>query len=401
MYDCAIVGGGIVGLATALSLCERQPWLKIVLLEKERDVALHQTGRNSGVIHSGLYYAPGSKKANYARAGNISLVEFCRKHGIRHEICGKLVVACSASELPQLEKLYRRGIDNGLEVRRLTAEAVLEIEPKVVCPAGLLVPSTGIVNYRSVCAKMLELIVAQGVEVRRGGEVLAMRLGDMANVLETSTGSVASRFVVTCGGLQSDRLARMAGVEPGANIVPFRGEYYELKPERRCLVKGLVYPVPNPLFPFLGVHFTRMLDGAVHAGPSAVLALKREGYGKTDVSCRDLCEILAFPGFWRMAGRHAKEGFREMYRSFSKQAFVRSLQRMIPEVCAEDLVESDSGVRAQALKRDGDFVDDFLIVQGRHSIHVCNAPSPAATASLEIGKAVAECVPVRRGGGKL
>ncbi len=392
-FDCTIIGGGIVGLATSMILGRRQPGLSILLLEKEPELALHQTGRNSGVIHSGIYYKPGSFKATFARAGNRSMVEFCREHGIKHDICGKVIVATEDKELPLLEKLFQRGLENGLEVSRLSADQVREIEPHVACLAGLKVPSTGIVNYRTVSSKYAELIAGQGSIIRRGACVRAIKQGGGSVVLETNLGEFETRFVINCAGLHSDRVARMARVDPHAKIVPFRGEYYELIPSAHHLVKGLIYPVPNPAFPFLGVHFTRMIDGGVHAGPNAVLAFKREGYHKTDFSFQDFFETMSFSGFRKLARKHLREGWMEVRRSLSKRLFLRSLQRLIPEVTLDDLVPSHAGIRAQALMPDGQLVDDFLIVKGERSLHVCNAPSPAATASLEIGKAIAEQIP--------
>lgn len=385
-----------MGLATAMMLGKRQPGIKLVVVEKEPDLALHQTGRNSGVIHSGIYYKPGSFKAVFAREGNRTMIEFCREHGIAHQVCGKVIVATQEKELPLLENLHRRGIENGLQVCKLSSEEVSEIEPHVRCLAGLRVPSTAIVSFRSVCLKYAEIIRQQGGTVMTGIRIETIRQPGATHVLETSSGPIEARFLINCGGLHSDRIARQAGLDPEAKIVPFRGEYYEIVPERRHLVNTLIYPVPNLAFPFLGVHFTRMIDGTVHAGPNAVLAFKREGYRKTDVSFVDLFETLAFPGFWKMAGKNMREGCMEMYRSLSKQAFVKSLQRLIPDITGADLVATEAGVRAQALLRDGRLVDDFLFVNGRNSIHVCNAPSPAATASLEIGKAVAEQVPELR-----
>ncbi|MEY2539357.1 MAG: (S)-2-hydroxyglutarate dehydrogenase [Verrucomicrobiota bacterium] len=389
-FDCAVIGGGVVGLATAMVLGQRRPELKLIVLEKESEIARHQTGRNSGVIHSGIYYKPGSLKARFAREGNRKMVEFCTKHGVSHEVCGKVIVATNDKELPLLEELYRRGLENGLAVRKLSSEEVREIEPHVRCKRGLAVPSTGIVNYREVCLKYVGLIEQQGGVVKTGVRAGKIEQRGRVYTIETTAGAIETGFLINCGGLQSDRLARQAGQKPEAKIVPFRGEYYELVPKKRHLVRTLVYPVPNPQFPFLGVHFTRMIDGSVHAGPNAVLAFKREGYRKTDFDFSDLRETLAYRGFWKLARRHYKEGFAEIYRSLSKAAFVRSLQRLVPEVRADDLIPASSGVRAQALMPDGKLVDDFLIMNGQNSIHVCNAPSPAATASLEIGAAIAE-----------
>lgn len=392
MYDFAIIGGGIVGLASGMALGKRYPDARIIVLEKESSWAYHQTGNNSGVIHSGIYYKPGSFKAKFCRDGSRSMVEFCQEHGIEHEVCGKVIVATAAEQLPLLENLYQRGLENGLHVTKLLAEEVKEIEPHVSCLAGIRVPTTGIVNYKQVCQKYAELIQSQNGELRLNTKVEKIR-DNGSQVLETNNGTFEARFVINCAGLHSDRVAKLGQVDPQAKIVPFRGEYYELIPEKRYLVKTLIYPVPNPAFPFLGVHFTRMIDGSVHAGPNAVLSLKREGYNKTDFDLRDFTEVMTYPGFWKLAASHADEGIQEIIRSFSKAAFVRSLQKLIPEVQAEDLVPTHAGVRAQALMNDGKLVDDFLIVQGKNATHVCNAPSPAATSSLEIGKAIAGAVP--------
>lgn len=393
LYDFVIIGSGIVGLSTAMSVAQRKADAKILVIEKEDDFARHQTGRNSGVIHSGIYYTPGSLKAKFARAGARSMVEFCQRHGIAHEVCGKVIVATDEKQLPQLDKLFARGIENGLKVRKVSAAEVNEIEPHVRCIAGIRVPATGIVSYRKVCAKYIELFKARGGEIVLGARVDGIVENGANSVLQTTQGDFKARFVVNCAGLHSDRVARLAGVEPGARIVPFRGEYFDLVPAKRHLVKTLIYPVPNPDFPFLGVHFTRMIDGTIHAGPNAVLAFKREGYHKTDFSMRDLSETLGYGGFWKLAAKHGGEGIREIHRSLSKAAFVRSLQALIPEVRSDDLVATHAGVRAQALLPNGKLVDDFLIVNGRNSMHVCNAPSPGATASLEIGKAIVDRIP--------
>ncbi|HVK59557.1 MAG TPA: L-2-hydroxyglutarate oxidase [Candidatus Kapabacteria bacterium] len=393
MFDCTIIGGGIVGLATAYSLTRAQPGIKVLLLEKEEKLAQHQTGRNSGVIHSGIYYKPGSFKARFAKAGSHSMVDFCREHGLKHDVCGKVIVACDPTELPLLENLYQRGQQNGLNISRLTAEQVREIEPHVSCIAGLRVPTTGIVSYREVSKTLAKLFQEQGGTLETGVRVVELQSSDRAHYIGTTTGSYESRFLINCAGLHSDRVTRMGGTDPKMRIVPFRGEYYELVPEKRHLVKTLIYPVPNPEFPFLGVHFTKMIDGSVHAGPNAVLALKREGYFKTDFNIRDSIETLTYGAFWNLARRHWGEGWKEIHRSFSKAAFVRSLQRLIPAVQSDDLVPCAAGVRAQALGDDGKLIDDFHIIDGRNSLNVCNAPSPAATACLEIGKHIAEKVP--------
>ncbi|GAA5534556.1 L-2-hydroxyglutarate oxidase [Deinococcus aluminii] len=388
-HDFAIIGGGIVGLATAHALGERYPDALILLLEKEEALAQHQTGRNSGVIHSGIYYAPGSLKARLCQAGNVSMAEFCEEHGLPYERCGKVIVATRPEELPGLERLRLRAGEHGLPVRALAAEEVREIEPHVAALAGLHVPSTGIADYTQVCLTLARLVQERGGEIRLGTRVESFQPDARGYRLETSAGPFAAHYVINCAGLYSDRLARQAGSDPGSQIVPFRGEYYELRPERRSLVRNLIYPVPNPDFPFLGVHFTRMIDGSVHAGPNAVLAFAREGYHKWDVNLRDLGEALTYSGFLNLARRNLGEGAREMWRSLSKAAFVRSLQTLIPEVTAEDVLPSAAGVRAQALTPDGRLVDDFLLIDAPAALHVCNAPSPAATSSLEIGRTIA------------
>ncbi|NNG17036.1 MAG: L-2-hydroxyglutarate oxidase [Gemmatimonadales bacterium] len=400
MFDYAVIGGGIIGLATAMTLGKRYPGAQTVLLEKEPGWGRHQTGRNSGVIHSGIYYVPGSLKATLCRAGNRSLVAFGQEHGIPHEVCGKVIVATNESESPALERLYRRGLDNGLEVRKMRAEEVREIEPHVECLGGIHVPSAGIIDFRQVCLRFAELAEQNGVELRLNSGVTAIRpvTGAGGYRLDTSQGEVAARYVINCAGLHSDRVTRLGGADPGAKIIPFRGEYYALREGSRHLVKHMVYPVPNPDFPFLGVHLTRLTSGAIHAGPNAVLALKREGYGKSDFDLRDLSEVLSYPGFWRLATRHFRVGIGEVVRSYSKAAFVKSLQKLIPEITADDLSPSHAGVRAQALRSDGTLVDDFLLVEKANALHVLNAPSPAATASLEIGKVIVSRVPAPRGG---
>lgn len=393
VYDIAIVGGGILGLATARDLVAALPQARIVAIEKEEDWARHQTGRNSGVIHSGIYYPPGSLKARLCRAGASSIVAFAREHEIPHDVCGKLIVATSDAELPGLRALYERGVANGLPVRLIGPGEAREIEPHVQAVSAIRVESTGIIDYVQVCRTLARLAADGGAELRTGAEVVGLERQRDAHLISLGSGEeLRARFVVTCGGLHSDRLARLDGVDPGARIVPFRGEYYELREDRRHLVKHLVYPVPNPDFPFLGVHFTRMIDGGVHAGPNAVLALEREGYTKRDVRLRDVAEVFGYPGFWRLARRHWRDGAAEMARSFSKARFTQSLQALCPEITEEDLVPAPAGVRAQALRRDGRLVDDFLLVDGPGSLHVCNAPSPAATASLEIARTIAQRV---------
>ncbi|KOP27360.1 hydroxyglutarate oxidase [Hapalosiphon sp. MRB220] len=393
MYDFAIIGGGIVGLSTGMALGKTYPNAKILVLEKESQWAFHQTGNNSGVIHSGIYYKPGSFKAKFCRDGCQSMVEFCQEHGIDYEVCGKVIVATDESELPRLENLYKRGLENGIKVKRITPEEVKEFEPHVTSVGGIYVYSTGIANYKQVCLKYAEIITQQGGELRLNTKVEKIVPSGNNQVLKTNNGTFETRYVINCAGLHSDRIAKLGKVDPQAKIVPFRGEYYELIPEKRSLVKGLIYPVPNPDFPFLGVHFTRMIDGSVHAGPNAVLSLKREGYKKTDFDLRDFAEVMTYPGFWKLAAKHADEGIKEIIRSFSKAAFTKSLQKLIPEVRSEDLIPTHAGVRAQALMNDGKLVDDFLIIHGRNTAHVCNAPSPAATSSIEIGKAIVAQIP--------
>jgi len=391
--DYLIVGGGIVGLATARAIGQRWPQAKIIVLEKEQQLACHQTGHNSGVIHSGIYYKPGSFKAEFTKAGNNRLVSFCQEQDIAYEICGKVIVATQARELPQLENLYQRGRQNGLAVERLEGDEVKQYEPHVQALAGLYVPTAGIVNYRQVCEQYAQLVQSRDGNILLGQKVIAIHPTDRGHRIETLQHTFETRFLINCAGLYSDRLAKLAGLEPGLQIVPFRGEYYELSPEKRHLVKGLIYPVPNPDFPFLGVHFTRMIDGTIHAGPNAVLSYKREGYRKTDFDWQDFWEVLTYRGFWRLTTKHWQEGLGEMSRSWSKKAFVESLQRLIPEITAADIVPTPAGVRAQALWPDGRLVEDFLLVAGPRSLQVCNAPSPAATASLVIGEAIAAQIP--------
>src|SRR5947199_4494129 len=343
MHDYVIIGGGIVGLATAMAVGKKHLKARILVLEKEQEVAQHQTGRNSGIIHAGIYYKPGTLKARFAREGNRSMIEFCREHRIQHEDCGKVIVATRPSELPLLESLFQRALDHRLGAARLAPEQVQEIEPHVRCLAGVRVPSTGIVNYREVSAKYVELIKSQGGTVQTGMRVDRLRKVNGIEVRENAHGAFEAGFVINCADLFRYRVARSGGLNPGAKIIPFRGEYYELIPEKRYLVRTLVYPVPNPDFPFLGVHFTRMIDGSVHAGPNAVLPFKREGYHKTDIDPRDVIETLRYPGFWKFARRHYKNGFAEMHRSVRKSAFVRSLQRLVPEVSGAHLVAAAAG----------------------------------------------------------
>jgi (S)-2-hydroxyglutarate dehydrogenase len=387
--DFVVVGGGIVGLSTAKALLERHPGARLAVLEKEGSWARHQTGHNSGVIHSGIYYKPGSLKARFCREGARALVEFCEERGIEYEICGKVIVATEPRELPLLEALRERGLKNGLAIEQLDPEGLREAEPHASGLAALLVPSTGIVDYKRVAAEFAAVVEEKGGALRTGVEVHAVAERGAAVEVRTDRGAVWARTLVNCAGLHSDRVARLCGVDPGTRIVPFRGEYYELRPEKRYLVNNLIYPVPNPDFPFLGVHFTRSVEGTVEAGPNAVLGLAREGYKKTDFDFRDFVEELTYPALWRLARANWRTGAREIYRSFSKKAFVRGLKKLVPEVEEEDILPAVAGVRAQALTQEGKLVDDFLIAEGKNSVHVLNAPSPAATASIPIGEEIA------------
>ncbi len=387
--DIAIVGGGLVGLATALALTEGHG-RNVAVLEAEDRLAAHQSGHNSGVIHSGLYYKPGSLKARLCVEGARDLYRFCEEEGIAHERCGKLVVATREDELPRLDDLERRGQANGLSgLRRLRGEEIREREPHAAGIAALWVPETGIADYPAVARAYGRRIEARGGTVWTGARVQAVRRAGSGLVVETPRGAVTCRSLVNCAGLQSDRVARLCGAPVDVRIIPFRGEYYELVPERRDLVRGLIYPVPDPRFPFLGVHLTRMVSGGVEAGPNAVLALKREGYRWSDVSPRDVAASAAWPGLWRLAARFWRTAAFEVWRSLVKSAFVRDLQRLVPEIQDGDLFRSGAGVRAQAMERSGALVDDFRIVHSEKAIHVLNAPSPAATASRAIGRTIA------------
>ena len=386
--DVLIVGGGIVGLGTGLALAGRA---SVVVVEAERHVAQHQTGHNSGVIHSGLYYKPGSAKARNCADGRELMYRFCEENGVPHERCGKVVVATDASELPALDELERRGAANGLRgLHRLSAGALREIEPHVRGVGGLRVPETGIVNYKAVAEVYARKIAEAGGSVRTEAKFLGCVREPDAIVAETTAGPIRAKLLVNCAGLYSDRVARLCGVEPGVRIVPFRGEYYELKPRAAHLCRHLIYPVPDARLPFLGVHFTRMIGGGVECGPNAVLAFKREGYRLSDISLRDLWELATARGFWKMAWRFRWVGLHEMYRSLSRRAFWHALRKLVPEVGFHDLVRAGAGVRAQAVAPDGKLVDDFFIRQADRMIHVLNAPSPAATASIAIGRSIAE-----------
>ncbi|HET9306087.1 MAG TPA: L-2-hydroxyglutarate oxidase [Candidatus Sulfotelmatobacter sp.] len=390
-YNVIIIGGGAVGLGVALEITRRFPRQRLLVVEKESGVARHQSGHNSGVIHSGVYYKPGSLKARLCVTGAAAMVEFCREHGVPHNVCGKVIVATREDELPRLEELCKRGEANGLAGLRLIGpEEVREIEPHAAGLRALVVPSTGVTDYALVCEKYAELIVAAGGVVLTSAAATGIQRSQNEIVVETPRGAFATDALINCAGLYSDRISRMAGDEPTAMIVPFRGEYYDLVPERAALVRALIYPVPDPRFPFLGVHFTRRVTGKVDAGPNAILALAREGYRHTDINVRDLASSAAFAGFWRMARQHWRKAMGEWHRSLSKRAFVRALQELLPEIRAEDLVPGGSGVRAQALKPDGALVDDFQFVPSGKVLHVLNVPSPAATASLMIGKTIVD-----------
>lgn len=384
-FDLVIIGSGIVGLATALKAVRRHPQLRIAVLEKEAAIAMHQTGHNSGVIHSGIYYQTGSVKAKNCVVGAAAMIEFCRDYHIPYDRCGKVVVATTTSDVAALKQLLHRGTMNGVEGLSLIGpERLRELEPHCVGVAALHVPATGITDFGAVARKYAELVVAEGGKLLTSCQVLAIKKRQAGLILETDKGAISTSWAINCAGLQSDRVRRLAGDKEGPEIVPFRGEYYKLVPNRLHLVKNLIYPVPDVRFPFLGVHFTRMIQGGIEAGPNAVMAFKREGYRKMDFNIRDVMQAAKFPGLWKMAAKYWRNGVAEMYRSFSKQAFTSALQELIPEIESRDLVPGGSGVRAQALDRSGKLLDDFSIVPSGPMIHVCNVPSPAATASLVI-----------------
>lgn len=392
IYDVVVVGGGIVGLATALKLKEQKPNLKLLIIEKEKEVAAHQTGHNSGVIHSGLYYKPGSLKATNCINGYQMLIDFAEKEGIPYDLCGKIVVATRPEQLPILDGLYERGLQNGLTgFKMLDLAGMREYEPHVNGLKGFFVPQTGIINYKAVSEKYAEKVRELGGEIIFGQRVTEVRQGEKTSNVITEQSFHETKLVINCAGLYSDKVAQLTQKEPiHLRIIPFRGEYFEIKPEKQHLVKNLIYPVPDPNFPFLGVHFTRMIGGGVEAGPNAVLAFRREGYKKLDVHFKELWETLTWPGFQKVAAKYWQTGLGEMYRSFSKAAFTKALQELIPDIKEEDLIPGGAGVRAQACDRDGGLLDDFSIIERPNAINVCNAPSPAATSSLSIGKTVAE-----------
>lgn len=393
MYDVIIIGGGIVGLATAFQLKESSPTLKIGLLEKEKALVTHQTGNNSGVIHSGLYYKPGSLKAINCINGYNMLLDFANKHKIKYNLCGKVVVATSKSELDGLNNLYNRGIENGLtKIKKLDLTALKAIEPHVNGIEGIFVPYTGIIDYAEVSEKMADLFKSKDGEIFLSTKVLDIKNNINHSVVHTNAGTYKTKLIINCAGLYSDKIAAINKSKIDIRIIPFRGEYFLLKPEKRYLVKTLIYPVPDPNFPFLGVHFTNMIGGDVECGPNAVFAFKKEGYKKTDFDLKEFWESITWPGFQKVALKYYKIGIGEYYRSFSKRAFTKALQKLIPEVRSEDLIPTHAGVRAQACDRAGGLLDDFSIIEDQFIINVCNAPSPAATSSLSIGKTLSEMV---------
>lgn len=393
--NVAIAGGGIVGLATAWRLTESRPDLRLAVFEKESNVAEHQTGHNSGVLHSGIYYKPGSLKAVNCREGKRAMEQFCREQNLPFELCGKVIVATNENELPALKSIFERGQANQVDCQLISRERLHELEPHAAGIAAIHVPEAGIVNYRQVCERLARLLQDQGHRILTGTRILKARRSGSQLILETTQGPWSADLAVNCTGLHSDRVTHAMGDRAPAKIVPFRGEYYELKPEAERLCRNLIYPVPDPNFPFLGVHFTRMIQGGVECGPNAVLAFAREGYSLSRVNFRDLGESLTYSGFLRLVARHWRMGLGELWRSFSKAAFVRALQKLMPEIRAQDLVTAPAGVRAQAVLPNGSLVDDFLITETERAIHINNAPSPAATAALNIGRLVAEKI-VRR-----
>lgn len=392
-YDIIVVGAGIVGLSAALKILEKNPALKLLILEKEDCVAKHQTGNNSGVIHSGIYYKPGSLKATNCINGYKMLLDFCDTNNIRYDICGKIIVATSDKEIPYMNNLYERGLQNKLSgLKILNSEQVKEIEPYVECKAAIYVPQTGIIDYSEVSNKYLEIILNHGSSIKFNETVTGIKIkSDFCEVI-TNNQSFQSDFVVTCAGLHSDRIAKMTHPDLQIKIIPFRGEYYKIKEEKNYLVRNLIYPVPNPEFPFLGVHFTRMINDEREAGPNAVLSFKREGYTKTSFSFNDTLETFAYPGFHKVMKKNWKVGIGEFYRSFYKAAFAKALQKLVPEIQKDDLITGGAGIRAQACSKDGGLLDDFYIVEDKRIFHVCNAPSPAATSSLSIGDYLANRV---------
>ena len=390
-YDVAIIGGGIIGLSTAMQLRRRHPGWRVAVLEKEDELAAHQTGHNSGVIHSGIYYRPGSHKARFCVDGVRSLLQFCDENEIEYQQCGKVIVATDESELGRLDDLYQRGVANGVEgLEMIGPERLKEVEPHVVGIRALLAPTTGIIDYRKVASAYAARFQEAGGDIFTGARLRGIKRSTGSLALDTTSGTLQTRHLINCAGLYADRVAEMMGENTGIRIIPFRGEYYTLRPESHHLVNGLIYPVPDPRFPFLGVHYTRNIHGEVEAGPNAVLALKREGYRKSDVDLAESWGTFTYPGFWKMLMKHWRTGIGEIHRSYSKRVFVNDLRRLLPEIQAQDLVPGGSGVRAQAVSSSGAVLDDFSIIQGREAVHVLNAPSPGATSSIAIGEHIAD-----------
>lgn len=390
-FDVAIVGGGIVGAATAYRMQQAFPSLKLLLLEKMPALADHQTGNNSGVIHSGIYYKPGSLKAKNCVQGRRELVEFAQEHKVAHDVCGKIIVATDTEEVARLEGIYQRGIENGIEgISKIGPEDIRDIEPFCRGLAAVRVGCTGIIDFRGATQTMADIVgkIQPESRISLNTEVLGILHADGLQLLQTNKGQFTTRYTVFCAGLQSDRLAKKDGLNPGMRIVGFRGDYYELSPQGEHKVKHLIYPVPNPAFPFLGVHFTRMALGGVECGPNAVFTFKREGYGKTDFNLTDTADALTYAGTWKLFAKHWRFGLDEYRRAFSKRRFLKTLQRLIPDLSMDDLAPGRAGVRAMALGPDGEMLDDFVLNYGHNSIHVLNAPSPAATAALAIGSQI-------------
>lgn len=390
-YDVIIIGAGIIGLSTAYKLLEKNPSLKVCILEKENCVAAHQTGHNSGVIHSGIYYKPGSLKAVNCRKGYQLMIDFCDEHKITYDICGKIIIATEEKELPSLDTIFERGIKNGLDgIKIISAGEIKEIEPNAAGIKGILVPQAGIVDYKVVSNKIAELLQNKNTDIKFGEKVTGIKLNSSEVTVTTEKNNFTASFLISCAGLQSDKIAEMINGKINFRIIPFRGEYFMLKDERKNLIRNLIYPVPDPEFPFLGVHFTRRITGEIEAGPNAVLALKREGYKKSDFDFNSVLNTLSYRGFQKIALEYWKTGFYEIYRSFSKEQFTKSLQRLVPAIKESDLIKGGSGVRAQACSNDGKLIDDFLFIENERVINVCNAPSPAATSCFAIGETISE-----------
>ena len=389
IYDIGIVGGGIIGLSTALQISNTYPDLRLIVLEKEGDLGLHQSSRNSGVIHSGIYYRPDSMKAKTCVSGARKMIEFAQEHNINHEICGKVIVATNQMQIPRLEELYKRAKANGVEgIKMIEKEELLEKEPYAKGVKALWVPSTGIIDYPGVLKTYAKLILEKGQEIKLNQSVKKIEIKENQIYIDCNNGEFCSSYLINCAGLYADRIAGLAGAKLPVKIVPFRGEYYQIKPSKENLVNGLIYPVPDPAFPFLGVHFTKRIDGTVEAGPNAVLAFAREGYRKNNFNFIDLMETITYGGFLKLASKYWKVGMGEMYRSFNKNAFTKALQELLPEIQKDDLIDGGSGVRAQAIDRNGKLIDDFSIIHTEKALHVCNAPSPGATSSIAIGETI-------------